>query len=46
MHFTPTSASWFNMVERCFRDITTKQLRRGVFASVPELIGVIDEYIA
>jgi transposase len=46
MHFTPTSASWLNMVERFFRDITTEQLRRGVFTSVPELITTIDAYIA
>ncbi len=46
MHFTPTSASWLNMVERFFRDITTERLRRGVFASVPELVTAIDEYIA
>jgi hypothetical protein len=46
MHFTPTSASWLNMVERFFRDITTERLRRGVFTSVPELINAIDEYIA
>ncbi len=46
MHFTPTSASWLNMVERFFRDITTEQLRRGVFTSVPELIDTIDAYIA
>lgn len=46
MHFTPTSASWMNMVERFFRDITTERLRRGVFTSVAELIGAIDEYIA
>jgi transposase len=46
MHFTPTSASWLNMVERFFRDITTERLRRGVFTSVQELIGAIDEYIA
>ena len=46
MHFTPTSASWLNMVERFFRDITTERLRRGVFTSVPELIGAIDEYIS
>jgi transposase len=45
MHFTPTSASWLNMVERFFRDITTERLRRGVFTSVPELIGAIDAYI-
>ena len=35
MHFTPTSASWLNMVERFFRDITTQRIRRGVFTSVP-----------
>ena len=46
MHFTPTSASWLNMVERFFRDITTERLRRGVFTSVAELIAAIDEYIA
>lgn len=45
MHFTPTSASWLNMVERFFRDITVKRLRRGVFTSVPELVAAIDEYI-
>jgi transposase len=46
MHFTPTSASWLNMVERFFRDITTERLRRGVFTSVPELVSAIEEYIA
>ena len=46
MHFTPTSASWLNMVERFFRDITTERLRRGVFTSVPELVATIDDYIA
>lgn len=46
MHFTPTSASWLNMVERFFRDITTERLRRGVFRCVPELICAIKEYIA
>jgi transposase len=46
MHFTPTSASWLNMVERFFRDITTERLRRGVFTSVPELQAAIDEYVA
>lgn len=45
MHFTPTSASWLNMVERFFRDITTEQLRRGVFTSVPELVATIDAYV-
>ncbi|MDE2161495.1 MAG: IS630 family transposase, partial [Burkholderiales bacterium] len=46
MHFTPTSASWLNMVERFFRDITTERIRRGVFTSVPELESAIDEYVA
>jgi transposase len=46
MHFTPTSASWLNMVERFFRDITTERLRRGVFTSVPALVSAIDDYIA
>lgn len=46
MHFTPTSASWLNMVERFFRDLSTERLRRGVFTSVPELVGAIDEYVA
>ena len=46
MHFTPTSASWLNMVERFFRDISENRLRRGVFTSVPELTTAIDGYIA
>lgn len=46
MHFTPTSASWLNMVERFFRDISENRLRRGVFSSVPELVTAIDEYVA
>jgi transposase len=46
MHFTPTSASWLNMVERFFRDITCDRLRRDVFTSVAQLISVIDEYVA
>ena len=46
MHFTPTSASWLNMVERFFRDITVNRLRRGVFTSVPELVTAINEYVA
>ena len=45
-HFTPTSASWLNMVERFFRDITQKQIRRGCFANVPELIATIEHYVA
>jgi transposase len=46
VHFTPTSASWLNMVERFFRDITTERLRRGVFRCIPDLIGAIKDYIA
>lgn len=46
MHFTPTSCSWLNMVERFFRDLTENRLRRGVFRSVEELIAAIDQYIA
>lgn len=45
VRFTPTSASWLNMVERFFRDISEQRLRRGVFTSVPELEVAIDEYI-
>ena len=45
LHFTPTSSSWLNLVERWFRELTTKRLRRGVFQSVPDLIAAIDEYI-
>jgi len=46
VHFTPTSSSWLNMVERFFRDITDKSIRRGVFRSVEELEFAIHEYIA
>jgi len=46
MHYTPTSASWLNMVERFFRDLAEKRLRRGVFTGVPQLVAAIDEYIA
>ena len=45
LHFTPTSASWLNMVERFFRDLTTKRLRRGVFHSVPELVTALEKYL-
>ena len=44
-HFTPTGASWLNMVERFFRDLTDKALRRGSFYNVDDLVGAIDEYI-
>lgn len=44
-HFTPTSASWLNMVERFFRDLTVNRIRRGVFRSVGDLTAAIDEYL-
>ena len=46
MHFSPTSASWPNMVERFFRDITDKRIRRDSFTSVAELELAIDLYVA
>ena len=46
MHYTPTSSSWLNMVERFFRDITTRAIRRGVFRSVGILVAAIDAYIS
>jgi transposase len=46
LHFTPTSSSWLNLVERWFREITTKRIRRGSFGSVAELVTAINDYIA
>jgi transposase len=45
LHFTPTSASWLNLVERFFAEITTKRIRRGAFASVAELETAIHDYL-
>lgn len=45
IHFTPTSSSWLNMIERFFRDLTQTRLRRGVFRSVLELIDALDAYV-
>ncbi len=45
LHFTPTSSSWLNLVERWFGEITRKRIRRGVFRSVLDLVAAIDEYI-
>jgi transposase len=45
LHFTPTSSSWLNLVERWFRDLTEKAIRRGVFHSVPDLIAAIEDYL-
>lgn len=46
LHFTPTSSSWLNLVERWFRDLTEKRIRRGSFESVPELIMAIEDYMS
>src|SRR6266568_1406705 len=45
MHFIPTSSSWLNMVERFFRELTDKRIRRGSFQNVPELIAAIEDYL-
>ncbi len=45
IHFTPTSSSWLNLVERWFRDLTEKSIRRGSFRNVAELEAAIWEYI-
>jgi transposase len=45
LHFTPTSSSWLNLVERWFRELTDKALRRGSFNSVPALIAAIEDYL-
>jgi transposase len=45
LHFTPTSSSWLNLVERWFRELTGRALRRGVFHSVPDLIAAIEKYM-
>ena len=44
-HFIPTSSSWLNMIERWFKEITDKRIRRGVFKSVPDLIAAIKGYL-
>lgn len=45
LHFTPTASSWLNLVERWFREITDKRIRRGIFRSVPALIAAIKDYL-
>ena len=45
VHFTPTSASWLNLVERWFALLTERQLRRGVHRSTKELKAAIDNFI-
>lgn len=46
LHFTPTSSSWLKLIERWFRELSTKRLRRGSFVSVPALIAAIEEYLS
>ncbi len=46
IHFIPTSSSWLNLVERFFRDLTDKQIRRSAFTSVADLIAAIETYIS
>ena len=45
LHLIPTSSSWLNLVERWFREITDKAIRRGVLASVPDLVAAIEAYL-
>lgn len=45
LHFIPTSSSWLNLVERWFRDLTDKRIRRGSFGNVRELIDAIKDYL-
>ena len=46
LHFTPTSASWLNLVERFFAEITAKRIRRGSYTSVSDLEDAIYDYLA
>ena len=46
MHFTPTSSSWMNLIERFFADITNDCIRDGSFQNVRELIEAIEDYLA
>jgi len=45
LHFTPTGSSWLNLVERWFRELTDKRIRRGAFHSIQELVETIQEYL-
>jgi transposase len=46
LHFTPTSSSWLNLVERLFAEITRQRIRRGIFTSVADLEAAIQAWIA
>jgi transposase len=45
-HFIPTSSSWLNLVERWFKELSDKAIRRGSFSSVADLAKAIDEFMA
>ena len=45
LHFTPTLASWINLVKRWFATLTETQIRRGVYRSMRELAAAITQYI-
>jgi transposase len=45
LHFTPTPSSWLNLVERWFRGLTNKAIRRGIFHSVNDLVTAIEGYL-
>ena len=45
LHFTPTSSSWLNLVERWFKELTDRRLRRGVFTSVADLTGALVTWV-
>ena len=46
LHFTPTSSSWLNLIERWFKELTDKRLRRGTFNSVADLSTAITTWAA
>lgn len=46
VHFIPTSSSWLNLIERWFREVTDKRIRRGTFNSVDALVKAIMDYVA
>lgn len=45
VHFTPTSSSWLNLIERWFREITEKRLRRSTFRNAKQLVSAIQSYV-
>ncbi len=45
LHFIPTSSSWLNLIERWFKELTDRRLRRGAFTSVPDLIDAIETWV-